>query len=264
MPKVNVNDIQVYYEVKGEGIPLVMITGLSDNLDGWDPRLVEELSRKFKLVTFDNRGAGRTDVSDRKYTIKLFADDTTDLMDALGISEAHILGHSLGGMIAQELVLNHPEKVAKLVLCSTCSGGLKDVQSSEEVSKMLTADTTKMSQEEKWRMLLPLVFTDDFIKQNLNFIMQYGQRRLKRPISEEAYMHQLDAIRTFNTYERLHQIKVPTLILHGKKDVLIPSENGAILAETIPNAKLIYFEKSAHILAEEMNEVINSVIDFFG
>jgi pimeloyl-ACP methyl ester carboxylesterase len=161
-------------------------------------------------------------------------------------------------------VLNHPEKVAKLVLCSTCSGGLKDVQSSKEVSKMLTADTTKMSQEEKWRMLLPLVFTDDFIKQNLNFIMQYGQRRLKRPISEEAYMHQLDAIRTFNTYERLHQIKVPTLILHGKKDVLIPSENGAILAETIPNAKLIYFEKSAHILAEEMNEVINSVIDFFG
>jgi pimeloyl-ACP methyl ester carboxylesterase len=264
MPKVNVNDIQVYYEVKGEGFPLVMITGLSDNLDGWDPRLVEELSRKFKLVMFDNRGAGRTDVSDRKYTIKLFADDTAGLMDVLEISKAHILGISMGGMIAQELVLNYPEKVAKLVLCSTCSGGLKDVQSSKEVSKMLTADTTKMSQEEKWRMLLPLVFTDDFIKINLNFIMQYAQRRLKHPISEEGYMHQLDAIRTFNTYERLHQIKAPTLILHGKKDVLIPSENGAILAETIPNPKLIYFEKSAHILAEEMNEVINSVVDFLG
>ena len=68
MPKVKVNDIHMYYEVKGEGFPLVMIAGLGENLDGWHPRLVEELSRKFKLVMFDNRGAGRTDVSDRKYT----------------------------------------------------------------------------------------------------------------------------------------------------------------------------------------------------
>jgi pimeloyl-ACP methyl ester carboxylesterase len=265
MPKVRVNDIQIYYEVHGEGFPLVMIAGLSENLDFWDPRLVEELSRKFKLVMFDNRGAGRTDVSDRKYTIKLFADDTAGLMNALGISKAHVLGISMGGMIAQELVLNYPEKVAKLVLCSTCSGGSKDVQSSKEVSKMLTADTSKMSQEELWRMLLHLVLTDDFIEKNPNFVKQYVQRDLKHPISEEAYMRQLDAIRTsFNTYERLQQIKAPTLILHGKKDVLIPSENGAILAETIPNAKLVYFEKSAHILAEEMNEVINSLTDFLG
>jgi pimeloyl-ACP methyl ester carboxylesterase len=78
MPKVKVNDIQVYYEVKGEGFPLVMITGRGENLDSWDPRLVKELSRKFKLVMFDNRGAGRTDVSDRRYSIKLFADDTTN------------------------------------------------------------------------------------------------------------------------------------------------------------------------------------------
>jgi len=124
MPKVKVDDIQIYYEVRGEGFPLVMIQGLSDNLDCWDPRLVEELSRKYKLVMFDNRGAGRTDISYREYTMKLFADDTAGLMDALGISKAHVLGLSMGGMIAQELVLNYPEKVAKLVLCSTGSRGV--------------------------------------------------------------------------------------------------------------------------------------------
>ena len=146
MPKVKVNDIQIYYEVKGKGFPLVMIQGLSYSLDGWDPRLVEELSRKYKLVLFDNRGAGRTDVSDREYTMKLFADDTAGLMDALGISKAHVLGLSMGGMIAQELVLNYPEKVAKLVLCSTGSQWCF----SQEASRILSA-MTELSQKKTFR-----------------------------------------------------------------------------------------------------------------
>ena len=83
MPKVKVNGIQIYYEVHGKGFPLIMIMGWTGNIDWWDPRLIQELSKKYKLVTFDNRGAGRTDISDMKYTIKLFADDTAGLMDAL-------------------------------------------------------------------------------------------------------------------------------------------------------------------------------------
>jgi pimeloyl-ACP methyl ester carboxylesterase len=86
MPKVKVNDIRVYYEVHGEGFPLVMIHGLGANLDWWDPRMVRELSKRFMTVTFDNRGAGRTDVSDRRYTIRLFADDTVALMDGFATS----------------------------------------------------------------------------------------------------------------------------------------------------------------------------------
>ena len=92
MPKVKVNDIQIYYEVHGEGFPLLMIMGLGGNVDWWDPRMIQELSKNFKIFMFDNRGAGRTDVSDRRYTIKLFAEDTTGLIDALGISRAHVIG----------------------------------------------------------------------------------------------------------------------------------------------------------------------------
>lgn len=263
MPKVKVSDIQIYYEVKGEGFPLVMINGLGGNLDSWKNYhpLVEELSRKLKLVMFDNRGAGRTDISEREYTIKLFADDTAGLMNALGISKAHILGISMGGMIAQELVLNYPEKVSKLVLWSTCSGGSKDVQSSQEVSRKLSAGS-ELSQEERTRMLLTLCLTNDFVKRKPDFVENVVQRTLKHPMSEEAYGRQTNALRKFNTYDRLQQIRVPTLILHGRKDVLIPPENSSILAEAIPNAKLVYFEKSAHMLAEEMREVINLLIDF--
>lgn len=262
MPKIKVNDIQIYYEVHGEGFPLVMINGLGGHIDTWDPGYIRELSKRFKLVLFDNRGAGRTDISDKEYTIKLFADDTAGLMEALGIPRAHVFGISMGGMIAQELVLNYPEKVENLVLCSTSCGGAKAVQPSMEVVGVLMADRSTLSPEEIVRMDIPTILTQDFIKNNPEFVELYVQRTLKAPLSEEAFMRQVNALMDFNTYDRLGQIKAPTLILHGKRDVLVPPENGSILAETIPNAKLVYFENSAHILAEEMEKALTILIDF--
>jgi len=262
MPKVKVNDIQVYYEVHGEGFPLIMIMGLSANIDWWDPRMIQGLSKKFKLVMFDNRGAGRTDVSDRRYAIKSFADDTAGLMAALGISRAHIIGVSMGGMIAQELALNFPEKVEKLVLCSTNCGGAKSVLPSQEVLGTLMADRSALSPEEIVRMTIPLLFTEDFIKKNPDLVEFSIQQILRAPISNEAFMHQLNAITEFDTYDRLPQIRASTLILHGKRDILVPPGNAAILAEAIPNAKLVYFENSAHGLVEEMEKVIRVLLNF--
>jgi pimeloyl-ACP methyl ester carboxylesterase len=276
MPKVKVDDIQIYYEVKGEGFPLVMINGLSDNLDCWDPRLIEALSKKFKLVLFDNRDVGRTDVSDREYAMKLFADDTAGLMNSLGISKAHILGISMGGMIAQELVLNYPEKVAKLVLCSTGSQWCF----SQEVSRIMLA-VDELPPEELTKMILSLkvasdfpsdflkqqpfaviCFTSDFVKEQPDLANLVFQRSAEHPISKEGWRRQLNAIRGFKSYERLQQIKVPTLVLHGRKDIEIPPENGSILAKAIPNARLVYLEKSAHYLAEETREVIKVLTEF--
>jgi pimeloyl-ACP methyl ester carboxylesterase len=264
MPKVRVNDIQIYYEVHGEGFPLIMIMGLGGNIDWWDPRMIRELSKRFKTVMFDNRGAGRTDVSDRKYSIKLFADDTAGLMDALGISRAHVLGISMGGMIAQELVLNYPKKVEKLVLCSTTCGGTKSVPPSEDVMGILMADGSTLSQKEVAKMTIPLILTEDFAKKNPDLVELMMQQMLKAPISNEAFMQQLNAIMEFDTHDRLPHIRAPTLVLHGKQDILVPPGNCSILAEAIPNAKHVYLGKSAHGLAEEMNEVINSLTDFLG
>ncbi|MBE0511548.1 alpha/beta hydrolase [Candidatus Bathyarchaeota archaeon] len=124
------------------------------------------------------------------------------------------------------------------------------------------ADRSTLSPEEIVRMNIPTILTEDFIKNNPDFVEPYIQRTLKAPLSEEAFMHQVNALMNFNTYDRLGQIKAPTLILHGKRDVLVPPENGSILAEAIPNAKLVYFENSAHILAEEMEKVLQVLIDF--
>jgi len=257
-----VNDIQMYYEVHGEGFPLIMIAGLGANVDWWDPRWIEGFSKQFKTVAFDNRGAGRTDISDRQYSIKLFADDTAALMDALEIPRAHALGISMGGMIAQELVLNYPEKVEKLVLCSTSCGGARSVLPSWDVLEMLATDRSALSPEEIARIMIPFLVTEDFIKNNPELAELAIQQMLKAPISNGAYMRQLNAIMNFDTHDSLSQIKTPTLILQGKRDILIPPENASILHKGIPNAKLVYLESSAHGLLEETETVLRSVSEF--
>jgi pimeloyl-ACP methyl ester carboxylesterase len=262
MPKVKVNDIQMFYEVHGEGFPLIMIMGFTGNTSWWDPRWIQTLSKKFKIVAFDNRGAGRTDISDREYSIKLFANDTAGLMDALGIPRADVLGISMGGMIAQELVLNYPEKVKKVVLCSTHCGGAKSVQASEEVLGTLTADKRGMSAEEVARMTIPLLFTEDFLKNIPGLEELVIEQISKNPISNEAFMRQVSAIMQFDTCNRLSQVKTPTLILHGKQDILIPPENGSILEKAIPGSRLVYFENCAHGLMEETEEVLDTILEF--
>jgi pimeloyl-ACP methyl ester carboxylesterase len=146
-----------------------MIMGLGANVDWWDPRIILELSKKFRVVMFDNRGAGRTDVSIRSYTINLFIDDTAGFMNALGISKAHVLGISMGGMIVQELALNYSENVEKLILCSTNCGGSKSIPLSEEVLRLLVADRSLLSPEEIARMAIPPSFYQGFYQKEPRF-----------------------------------------------------------------------------------------------
>jgi pimeloyl-ACP methyl ester carboxylesterase len=176
-------------------------------------------------------------------------------MDALGISRAHVLGLSMGGRIAQELAISYPQKVEKLVLCSASCGGKESVRPSEEVMRMLAADRIAAAHA---------ALTEDFVKKNPDLVELMHQRTLKAPISDEAYRRQLTASSESDTYGRLSQIKAPTLILAGKKDIIMPPENGSILAGAIPNAKLVYLENSGHMLVEDMDEVISSITGFLG
>ena len=118
MPQIKVGDINMYYEVHGEGIPLVLIHGLGADTNAWMFQM-PELATKYKVVIFDNRGVGQTDTPDIPYSAQMMADDTADLMDALNIAEAHILGYSLGGFIAQELAIKYPQKVRSLILATS-------------------------------------------------------------------------------------------------------------------------------------------------
>jgi pimeloyl-ACP methyl ester carboxylesterase len=284
MPKVKVDDIQTYYEVKGKGFPLVMICGMNQNLTMWDPRFVEELSKHFKLVLFDNRGAGRTEISKREYTIRLFADDTAGLMIALGISKAHVLGLSMGGAVAQELAINYPERVEKLILCSTCSQH-RGTQEERRMTEAMTRAFFLGKKEELIKMSLssplasdyprdfltdfPMIvyaLTSEFIKENpdlaRHLLQVFSPAENEYPISSKALMNRYDAMLRFNSQTRLKHIKAPTLVLHGRKDTTVAPEEGSILARAIPHAKLVYFEKSNHLLAEEMEEVLKAITEF--
>jgi pimeloyl-ACP methyl ester carboxylesterase len=266
MTLTQVDDTKIYYEILGDGFPLLMIHGLSEHSHSWDPNLTKGLSKKFKVILFDLPGSGRSELSSKESSIKLFAYQTSRLMNALGISKAHVLGISLGGMIAQELVLNYPEKIEKLILCSTHCGGVEFIPRARALSmetiQHLRADRTKISTEDFIRRSVKALFTREFIENNSDYIEDYIQRKLSVPVSNKGLMRQQQATLNFSTYERLSTIKKPTLILHGKKDVMIPPQNSSILAEAIPNSKLVYLENSGHYLAEEIELVLETIISF--
>src|SRR5512133_3599075 len=170
MPIIRVNDINMYYETYGTGSPLVLIMGLRRNLTWWY-RQIPELSRHYRVVAFDNRGAGRSDKPVMEYSISLFADDTAALMDVLGIRRAHILGISMGGYIAQELALRHPDKVRSLFLGCTSCGGSRTVLMSAERTKRFTANEG-LTPTEILRKDMDIYFSDGFIANHLDEVRE--------------------------------------------------------------------------------------------
>jgi pimeloyl-ACP methyl ester carboxylesterase len=258
--KVKVNDINMYYEIHGEGFPLVMIMGLAANVDWWPPEFLEEIPKKFKTIIFDNRGAGRTDKPDIEYSIKMFADDTVGLMDALNIKKAHVLGISMGGMIAQEIVLNYPERVEKLVLCATHCGGAKYILPSPEVMEILMKGSEGMTPEESTDLVISLIFTEDFMKNNPDYIKRSRESILKEFIPEFSYQRQIGAVMSFNSGRRLKKVNTPTLIVQGRKDVLAQPQNANVLAKLISGAKVAFFDNSGHAVLSQETEIVNKTI----
>lgn len=239
MPNVRANGIDIYYEIHGQGGPLVMVIGLSANVDWWEPAIIERLSRRYRLLLFDNRGAGRTEKPDMPYTISLMAQDTAALMALLGIERAHILGVSMGGMIAQEFALQYPDRVNKLILACTSCGGKESVSASpEELAFFMRREG---SPEEIKRRLFRILFPEEFIASHAGELERFWERILKAPIPQEAFFRQLGAIQTFSSCGRLAQIQAPTLVMTGNRDVLIPPQNSEILARKIPDARLEIF-----------------------
>jgi len=240
-----------------------MILGAVQNIFWWHHNLINKLSEKFKVILFDNRGAGRTDKPKIDYSIKLFVDDTVGLMDALKIEKAHVFGHSMGGYIAQELVFNYPEKVGKLILCATSCGGSKQVIGSDHAWGLITRQLKYYKIFELVNLLMELLFTEEFIQNNPKADKETYQKIVKKPIPIHAYRRQFTALMSFSAWVKLKRIKSPTLILHGKKDILIPSQNADILADRIPGSKKIIFEDSSHGMhLDNVEKLTQVMLDF--
>ena len=261
MPRAKVQDIELYYEIHGEGYPIVLIRGLGSNADHWY-RQVPVLSSTYKVITFDNRGIGRSDTPDGPYTIPMMADDVIGLMDAIGIPSAHILGISMGGMIAQEIALMYPQRVNGLVLACTHCGGDHAVSASEEIIGIF-AEFIFTGSQEAAQKAVKCLFAEHTMKQAPEVIQQYQEVSGKFPPATEVLVRQLEAVRDHNTWEDLPNIKAPTFVLTGNEDVLVPPENSSILAGRIPGAKLQVIERSGHqFLVEQAGAFNGAVLEF--
>jgi len=264
MPRVKINDLEMYYEVHGNGFPLILISGYSGSSEGWDvlvPR-VSDLSKHYKVITLDNRGTGRSSAPEGDYSIRTMADDVARLLDSLKIPKAHVLGLSMGGMIAQELAINYPEKVKGLILICTIPGGsvFDVIPGQREVLEKLTwafAPPQGMSLEDLWGEILKLVYYEKYFEENKARIISYVP---KYPTPLSTFEKHYDAAIKFDTYNRLEKIRSKTLVIHGEDDMLIKPEGARILAKRIPDAELKTFKQAGHCVMEEKWEEVKPVI----
>lgn len=261
MPYALVNGISIYYEQQGSGEPLLLIGGLGSNVRDWW-HVVPVYAREFHVITFDNRGAGRSDKPEEPYSIAQFAGDAAGLLDALGFESAHVYGASMGGFIAQELALRHPQKVRSLILGCTTPGSLRSIPPSIQVVQKLE-ELSRMPLEEAIPAGWKLGYTDAFVDSHRELLWEKGLWSGEFAAPPESYRRQLDACLAHDTLDRLGQIRAPTLVITGAEDVLIPAENSRLLADRIPGAELVIIPGVGHGYSLEAQEVADAaVLDF--
>jgi len=263
VPTVRVGDINIYYEIHGDGEPLLLINGYGQYSGHW-AALIRHLSREHRLIIFDNRGTGRSDKPEIRYSIKMMAADARGLIDALGIDRAHVFGISMGGMIAQEFALNYPERVISLILgCTECGGKNAVPQTKEAKEFLFGAEMAKLSAAERARLAPPMLWNQGFIDKHPEAVEFYVETTLKFPTPPHSYACQARAIWSHDTYDRLPQIKAPTLVIAGDADRIIPVGNSKILASRIPGAELVMLKNSGHgFFGDAARESITTILDF--
>jgi pimeloyl-ACP methyl ester carboxylesterase len=243
MAYTNHDGVRLYWQEVGRGEPLLLIMGLGATHEWWG-RVTSAVSPYFRTILFDNRGVGKSDVPPGPYTIPGMADDAVAVLDAAGVESAHVFGASMGGMIAQELALRHPHRVRSLILGCTACGGRESTPARREVIDALgvRAATTR---EEAIRIMVPYIFDAstprDLVEEDIAL-------RMRTHVPNEGYFAQLAAIRSWSgTHARLATLDVPTLVIHGETDELVPAANGRVVAAAIPNASLVMLPNASHI-----------------
>ena len=262
MPKAKVNEINIYYEVRGRGEPLVLILGLGGPCSAWIFQ-TRAFKKYYQVITFDNRGVGKSDKPSSPYTVRTMADDTIGLLDYLGVDKAHVLGVSLGGMIAQEIAINYPERVGKLILGCTAAEigdtngsvtramGLKEGPPEADITDLRGVDMGKVMSA-----VTSLSFNRILFKVLLVSVAKiYFKFGKVKGISG-----QLEATTAYSTLDRLHEIKAPTLVIAGTGDKIMPIHLSEVLANGIPNARLVKVEGGSHSFFMEMRGRFNKEV----
>jgi pimeloyl-ACP methyl ester carboxylesterase len=248
MPFVHVNNIRMYYKIRGAGHePLVFISGLGADHRVWDA-LMPKFAEKYRCLLFDNRGVGRTEKPKARYSTKLLAQDVSALMAAIHVPRAHVMGISMGGAIAQELAINHPDQVGSLTLISTWAKA--DTFRRELGGCRLRAAKT-CGRNAFWREHLLWCFTHDFYEQQSGKIDAAREFLAKTVQPAYALARQTEAVINHDTLDRLHRIQAPTLIVVGDEDISTPVRFATTLHDNIKDSKLTIVKGAGHSLSSE-------------
>jgi 3-oxoadipate enol-lactonase len=262
MRKANVNGISLAYDVTGSGPPLILIMGYRLNSRAWPLDFVDGLAKRFRVIRFDNRGTGLSDKPTHGYALSNMAKDVCGLMDHLDIGSANVLGYSMGGAIAQELVCNHPERVASLALCATLCGGPKAVYATPAVIRIMR-DLDGMDPVTIARRIWTVTYEPGYLAKNADKAEAQMRRELEQLTPLHAADLQFQAFADFDASARLGAVRVPTMVLTGDRDILIRPENSRILAGLIPGASLNVIRGCAHrVFWEATEECVRRIRSF--
>lgn len=261
MPKALVNGIQIHYETCGQGEPLLLISGLNCDSRLWS-FVQGDLKDHFKVIYFDNRGTGQSDCPDIPYTIQTMAEDAIALLDVLKIPQAYVLGHSMGGTIAQMMAHLYPQRVKKLIIANSLI----------KVHPLYSLLGAIFVQMRKWGLVppnlmekvMPLLFSKQFRRSNKDAVKEIIRNFLlnTRSNGRICFNRQFRALWAFNSSAWLKEIKTPTLVIAADEDILCPRDSQKI-AKAIPGAKLYTFRNAGHIpLIEKPEEFNRQIIQF--
>jgi pimeloyl-ACP methyl ester carboxylesterase len=238
--------MSLHHVRRGSGEPLLMIQGMSGHHLHWGEPFMTELEPHFDAIAFDHRGTGYSPRVEGPFTLVDLAEDAVGLLDELGLESAHVLGISMGGMVAQEIVLRHPERVRSLVLGCTYAGGPQGSLTSPEVAQILTEGMQSGDRATALRAAWSVNVSEAFAADEAHYTA-FEAVSSQKPVAVEVIMRQMQAIARHDTSDRLAQITAPTLVIHGSDDRMLAASNGEAIARAIPGARLEILDGVGHM-----------------
>jgi pimeloyl-ACP methyl ester carboxylesterase len=253
MSHLTVNGLELFHQRGGAGEPLLLVQGMSGTHLSWGEPFVEALAADFDVARYDHRGIGRSAAVTDPFSIADLADDAAGVLDALGWESAHVLGISMGGMVAQELALRRPERIRTLALGCTYCGGPGSAPAPDATVQRLSAGMTSGDRERAIRTMFDVNVSTAFAERDGAYdAFRAMAKALPAPLP--VIMLQMQAIAQHDTSARLPSLDLPTLVVHGDADAMLPVQNGRLIAELIPRARLEILEGVGHMFWWEQPE----------